>query len=64
MSFEDFLREKKIDAFAFKKAKVEEYIEWENDFQTMHPESFRMAKLFLINKRRKAFPLTNEKDTQ
>lgn len=57
MTFEEYLTNKKIDSVAFKK---EEMILWQKFnllFEQMHPNSFTMQKLNLINGIRRKYPL-------
>ncbi|MDH5476579.1 MAG: hypothetical protein OEX22_12855 [Cyclobacteriaceae bacterium] len=57
MNFEEYLTNKKIDSVTFKK---EEIILWQKFnlvFEQMHPNSFTMQKLNLINGIRRKYPL-------
>ncbi|GLU52035.1 hypothetical protein [Dyadobacter frigoris] len=60
MEFEEYLKVKKIDSAAFKKADQTRFLEWESIFQTMHPDSFTAQKKFLINDIRRRYLLDNE----
>jgi len=60
MEFEEYLISKKIDGIAFKKADQERFLEWEQIFQTMHPESFTAQKKFLINDIRRRYHLNDQ----
>ena len=56
MSFEEFLKNKKIDENLFKKNEQERWFAWKALFEQMHPESFTAQKLFLINQIRRKDP--------
>ncbi len=60
MTFEDYLKSKKVDATRFKKSEPALYEEWHSIFEQMHPESFTAQKLFLINPLRRRFLLKEE----
>lgn len=57
MEFEEYLKTKKIDSEAFKKADTLRFQEWSTLFETMHPESFTAHKKFLINDIRRRYHL-------
>ncbi|MCE6990803.1 hypothetical protein [Dyadobacter sp. CY323] len=57
MEFEEYLKAKKIDSDAFKKADLARFQEWQDLFLTMHPESFTGHKKFLINEIRRRYHL-------
>jgi hypothetical protein len=57
MDFEAYLAQKKIDSKSFKKAEPGQWEEFKNLFDQVHPESFTAQKLFLINAKRRAYPL-------
>jgi hypothetical protein len=57
MEFEEYLKNKKIDAGAFQKADTARFEEWKELFETMHPESFTAHKKFLINETRRRYHL-------
>lgn len=57
MTFEEYLATKKIDSTAFKIAEKELWIKFELLFEQMHPKSFTMQKLSLINQIRRKYPL-------
>ncbi|MEJ2005222.1 MAG: hypothetical protein P8X57_09725 [Cyclobacteriaceae bacterium] len=61
MEFDDYLISKKIDPEAFKKNEPDQYQEFAGLFMQMHPQSFTMQKLYLINGIRRSFPLPPEK---
>lgn len=60
MEFEEYLKSKKIDSVAFRGADPARFSEWENMFQSMHPDSFTSQKKFLINDVRRRYHLENE----
>lgn len=60
MEFEEYLKGKKIDPAAFKKADLERYTEWERIFETMHHDSFTAQKKFLINDIRRRYLLSDQ----
>ena len=55
MDFEEYLKQKKIDSNAFQQADRNRFDEWQELFQTMHPESFTAQKKFLINDIRRRY---------
>ncbi len=55
--FDDYLRKKKIDADAFKKAETDLYSSLKEVYDQMHPDSFTAQKLFLINPIRRKYQL-------
>lgn len=57
MDFETYLISKKIDSLAFKKGEPEIWKVWMHEFALMHPESFTMQKLNLINPIRRKYSL-------
>ncbi|MTI39975.1 hypothetical protein [Fulvivirga lutimaris] len=57
MSFEDYLKDKKIDSAAFKQGDIELWNDFKNQFEQMHPKSFTAQKLFLINEIRRKYIL-------
>lgn len=57
MNFDEYLSGKKIDSAAFKVAEAERWKEWENEFAQLHPDSFTLQKLNLINPIRRKYPL-------
>jgi hypothetical protein len=57
MEFDEYLKLKKIDSEAFRKADAPRFQEWEGLFSTMHPESFTAHKKFLINEIRRRYHL-------
>jgi hypothetical protein len=60
MTFEAYLKEKKIDSLLFRQAEPERWAEWEALFAVMHPESFTAQKKFLINPIRRLYQLVEE----
>ncbi|MCA6078062.1 hypothetical protein [Fulvivirga sedimenti] len=57
MKFRDYLVDKKIDPAAFAKSEPARFSEFSKAFAQMHPNSFTMQKLFLINSIRRLYPL-------
>lgn len=57
MNFEAYLISKKIDGEAFLKAEPALYNAWKNEFEQMHPNSFTVQKLNLINPIRRKYHL-------
>ncbi len=54
-SFEDFLKNKKIDPEGFRKGDEKTYKEWEILFLQVHPNSFVAQKLNYINSIRRKY---------
>jgi hypothetical protein len=57
VNFEEYLSGKKIDSVAFKAAEADRWKEWESEFAQLHPDSFTLQKLYLINPIRRKYPL-------
>lgn len=57
MNFDDYLLSKKIDAQAFIKAEPALFQSWKMEFEQMHPNSFTVQKLNLINPIRRKYQL-------
>ncbi|TAH21598.1 MAG: hypothetical protein EAZ08_02505 [Cytophagales bacterium] len=57
--FEKYLVGKKISPEKFKQAEPARYEEFETLFLQIHPKSFTSQKLYLINKIRRMYLLTN-----
>ena len=57
MDFIEYLKSKKIDPVGFKKNQPEQYQDWLELFNQVHPDSFTQQKLFLINKIRRSYTL-------
>jgi len=55
--FETYLRRKKIDSEAFRRAEESVWLSLREVFEQVHPDSFTMQKLFLINKIRRTYHL-------
>ena len=55
--FEAYLKSKKIDSAAFKNAEPELWMAWKKEFEQMHPNSFTVQKLNLINPIRRKYQL-------
>jgi hypothetical protein len=57
MEFEEYLKQKKIDNVAFRKADQTRFEEWNELFKTIHADSFTAQKKFLINDIRRRYLL-------
>jgi hypothetical protein len=57
VNLEAYLTSKKIDSAAFLKGEPELWKSWDFEFQQMHPNSFTVQKLNLINPIRRKYPL-------
>jgi len=57
ITFEEYLVQKKIDPIKFKEAEQGKYKEFEHIFSQVHPNSFTVQKLNLINFIRRQYPL-------
>jgi hypothetical protein len=55
--FESYLQRKKIDGPSFRIAEPEVYSVWKREFEQIHPNSFTVQKLNLINPVRRKYPL-------
>lgn len=55
MSFPDYLTSKKIDATRFEAAEPDVFREWADVFEHVHPNSFTLQKLNLINAVRRKY---------
>jgi hypothetical protein len=60
--FEDFLISKRIDPEAFRTAEPGVWDVWKKDFDEMHPASFTVQKLNLINLVRRKYLLAQKVD--
>jgi hypothetical protein len=57
VNFEEYLRSKKINAQAFLEAEPALFSVWKTEFDQMHPNSFTVQKLNLINPVRRKYIL-------
>jgi hypothetical protein len=57
VDYESYLISKKIDSAAFQQAEPELWKAWNLEFEQMHPDSFTMQKLNLINPVRRKYTL-------
>ena len=64
MDFETYLTSKRIDSARFKAAERELWESWRNDFEQMHPNSFTVQKLNLINPIRRKYQLVITEQTK
>jgi hypothetical protein len=60
VDFEAYLVSKKIDSVAFKRAEPVLWEQWQHQFEQMHPNSFTVQKLNLINPIRRKYQLHEE----
>ena len=60
MSFKEYLTNKKIDADAYKASEPDQWLAFATIFEQMHPKSFTLQKLNLINGIRRQFPYKEE----
>ena len=60
MTFEEYLTGKNIDSEAFRKAEEKLWMEWKSEFEQMHPNSFTVQKLNLINPVRRKYILKSK----
>ena len=60
MSFEEYLASKKIDSDAYKMSEPAQWSSFAAIFEQMHPKSFTLQKLNLINGIRREFPYVEE----
>jgi hypothetical protein len=64
VNLEAYLTSKKIDSTAFLKAEPELWKAWNHEFDQMHPNSFTVQKLNLINPIRRKYPLPQVQEKQ
>src|SRR6187399_641142 len=57
LTFEDYLISKKIDAPTFQQAEPQLFKSWKIEFEQIHPNSFTVQKLYLINPIRRKYLL-------
>lgn len=60
MNFEEYLISKKIDSTLFAEKEQSTWHSWKFEFEQMHPNSFTVQKLNLINPIRRKYPLKIE----
>lgn len=60
MSFEDYLKSKKISLVDFRTAEPERFEEWQELFLQIHPDSFTAQKKFFINPIRRKYLLKED----
>jgi len=60
VNFDDYLIAKRIDATAFRQSEPDIYQQWAAEFSQLHPNSFTMQKLNLMNPIRRKFHLKSE----
>ncbi len=64
MDFEEYLASKKINSVAYKASEPMQWAKFAAIFEQMHPKSFTMQKLNLINGLRRQFPYIEEEEKQ
>jgi len=62
--FEAYLESKRIDSAAFRNAEPALWEAWKRDFEQMHPNSFTVQKLNLINPVRRKYLLPKLPDAK
>lgn len=62
MTFEEFLKGKKIDPRQFQTHEPDLWASWQDDFAKQHPASFTAQKLYLINPLRRKYHLKPQED--
>jgi hypothetical protein len=60
VNFEQYLLSKKIDAKSFELAEKSLFDSWKSEFEKMHPNSFTVQKLNLINPIRRKYKLHSD----
>jgi hypothetical protein len=60
VTFDEYLIRKKIDKVAFSQHEPSRFAEWASEFNLIHPNSFTLQKLHLINAIRRKYQLKNE----
>lgn len=63
-SFEEYLVSKKIDSLAFRSAEPKVWNAWKIEFDQVHPNSFTLQKLNLINPIRRKYLLQIAPETK
>jgi len=67
-TFEQYLSAKRIDPERFKRAETDLWDRWKREFEQMHPNSFTVQKLNLINAVRRKYllepPATEQKEVK
>jgi hypothetical protein len=62
-AFEDYLISKKIDSGRFRDSEPQLWKSWKDEFEKMHPNSFTVQKLNLINPIRRKYQLSTVQET-
>jgi len=60
VNFEEYLVSKKINSAVFREKEQAVWAAWQIEFEQMHPNSFTIQKLNLINPVRRKYPLKIE----
>ncbi len=61
-TFEEYLKSKRIDSGRFQDAEPELWAGWKREFDQVHPNSFTVQKLNLMNPVRRKYMLTVEEE--
>ena len=64
MNFIEYLKSKKIDPEKFKLAQQDQFVEWLELYNQLHPNSFTQQKLFLINNLRRKYTYEESKEQE
>jgi hypothetical protein len=64
MTFEEYLVSKKINAVTFQKGESAQFLEWQQLFEQVHPDSFTAQKKFLLNEVRRRYLYSTAVDPQ
>lgn len=64
MTFKEFCIDKKIDAKLFFQGNPDLFKEMKSTFDKMHPKSFTMQYLFIINDTRRLYLLEESEETE
>jgi hypothetical protein len=60
VTFEEYLKGKNIDSAAFRAGEEKLWLQWKDEFEQMHPSSFTVQKLNLINPIRRKYILKSD----
>jgi hypothetical protein len=63
-TFEEYLTSKKIDSARFMESEPNVWHAWQEEFSQMHPNSFTVQKLNLINPIRRKYQLPQETEAK
>ncbi len=62
-TFEQYLKSKRIDSARFREAESDLWETWKHEFDQMHPNSFTVQKLNLINPIRRKYLLATVEES-